>query len=640
MDFIKSNAPVVSAEVIAYSDTVVSYLLKESPQVFNKVTSFSANNIEAITQASPQLFSAAQNAGNTVASFVSAQNSQIISGVISTNQSVINYLSEKSTSLSYSNQVVHPSASGISNSSIDGVHSSASQLSGKVDFSNISSLLSHLKSEVNFNFVTTISNIDASVSSDILAVASEIPGAVIAAGAAIQDTLQDVFTPEVIQELVLMTGHIVGTAAAAMPFLLPLQMILKDIGTSIQQASFNVEASTLLAKRCCDCTKLVAEMAPKILLLSKNLDEQIRIITPFEDALKECNDFIKKFTSKGFLSHMFQWKKDQRKLSALDKKVTDSLQNLSMRVDGKQIDIQLATAQKLDELFDLFSNNVNSTTEVEKQLSPDALIEILTKAGCKGQEEITFELSSVGFKLDEIAKITQKISTKLDYLSGKIEVINDSITTLVTSLNDRDDEFKELIMKNFLESQKQVETIALTVMKGMRDNGRNITEVVSTVTQIDRMAERCNEAMKKYTCIAFHFAGIGEDTRELKDGQEGERGESDLIVRHGKHGMRGSSYGSAGGNGEDGQNGSDGGDGGDGGDGLETSEFEISIEYVSSDIQSQTIKYRIEFAGLNGKEEHFVDINPSKTVFYIDGRGGNGGKGGRGGDGGNGGNGG
>lgn len=79
--------------------------------------------------------------------------------------------------------------------------------------------------------------------------------------------------------------------------------------------------------------------------------------------------------------------------------------------------------------------------------------------------------------------------------------------------------------------------------------------------------------------------------------------------------------------GEDGADGHDGEDGTDGCDGTNAETFEVFIEYVSEDIKKGTRRYKIEHSGVNGKDEHMVDIKLSKQVFFVFGKGGIGGKG-------------
>ena len=138
-----------------------------------------------------------------------------------------------------------------------------------------------------------------------------------------------------------------GTAAAVCPFLLPVQIALRDIGSAMKGALYNREVAKALYTRCAESATVVAKMQERIMqmntdevlfnsslslclmyvLTSYNLHiahikDKTQIVVPIQRAIEECSAFIKIYTTKGFLRNMWNQSGDQRNLTVLDKKVT------------------------------------------------------------------------------------------------------------------------------------------------------------------------------------------------------------------------------------------------------------------------------------------------------------------------------
>lgn len=439
--------------------------------------------------------------------------------------------------------------------------------------------------------------------------------------------------------------NVIGLGAAAFPFLLPLQIAIRDIGAAVQQASYNKESAKMLGDRCADCSKLIVEMAPKITKVTQSEKEQKEMMLPFLEAVDECTKFLKEFSKKGFLSHMFRNKAENRSLSLLDKKVTDSLQNLSMRVSGSQMDIQLANKEKLDELFNLLNTAAGNAT-VPNQMDPEKVAEIVKKAGCQSKEEITSELSSVGFKLEEINKAVNAILSKIDKMADNLTAIDDSIKRHAQEQKERDEELRNILIQNQAAEIKRAQELTLAAMRVLAGKGAGgasaaSTEIYSTPNQVDYLAKRAAEIRPKCgKLFHIHPAGVGSDCADSRDGRPGENGPHGMSFGPAPSGRSGMTPGASGEDGLDGEDGHDGNEGHDGENGENAETFEIMVEFVKEDLAKGIRVYHIEHAGTRGKDDHYLEVPLMNSVIYIDAKGGNGGKGGDGGMGGSGGNGG
>jgi hypothetical protein len=109
---------------------------------------------------------------------------------------------------------------------------------------------------------------------------------------------------------------------------------------------------------------------------------------------------------------MAGWKNDNFSLESLDKRVSASLQNLSVRLNGAQMDLQLADSAKLNELFILMAGS-GPVGAASKDLDPGILAEVAQRAGM-GKEEMVGEMQGLGLHLDQIEKGINKVFEKLE----------------------------------------------------------------------------------------------------------------------------------------------------------------------------------------------------------------------------------
>jgi hypothetical protein len=446
-------------------------------------------------------------------------------------------------------------------------------------------------------------------------------GAVQDVAATVGHAVSNAIDTNMVMDVTTTVLNALGTTAAVFPFLLPLQIALRDIGTAVQMANYNREAAKMLQDRCTDCSKLIVEMAPKITKISASQAEQEAMVKPFVDAVNECTEFLKAFSNKGFLSKMFTWKKDDRRLSMLDKKVSDTLQNLSMRVDGKQIDLQVANAEKLDEVFNMLKKVSGDAVEPSK-VDPEQLAEVLRKAGAESKELIAEELQGVGFKLDQIDAALKNIMTKFDAFGEKMDLY-------ASEQKDRDAELRNLIIYGQEEARKTAEKLTLAAMRMMTDKGGQfVEEKSSTNQQVEYLAKRSKELRAKVPeLVLVHPMGIGSTSVVSRDGPPGAPGPPGACFHPGRGGMPGTSPGADGEDGLDGEDGHDGQEGEDGGHGEDADDFEVMIEFISEDKKKGTRKYKVEHAGPNGKDEHEIEVSLLNSVILIDGKGGIGGRG-------------
>jgi len=256
-------------------------------------------------------------------------------------------------------------------------------------------------------------------------------------------------------------------------------------------------------------------MAPKLNNIIKDAKEQERLLEPLVSAINECSEFLAKFTKKGFLMHVICATRDTHYLNTLDKKLTDSIQNLSVRISGVQMDLQVQDSAKLNQILDLIQNKVGDNRD-PKSLSPDVIAEIAKQAGCASKEALSSELENFGFKLDEInntvnkaLNLMEKVDTKMDKVLDKVEDITELLEKQrADQANDRDD------MKEILREIQAETTHALEVsLAAMRSNGTasSVVEKFSTKLQTERLAKKAEEMFARgLDVILIHEYGIGE----------------------------------------------------------------------------------------------------------------------------------
>jgi hypothetical protein len=636
----KELVPGVAAEGFAKAQGFVEYISKEAPDAFNQVKNIEGDILGQLQAVAPVTFEGAQKAGDVVARFVSENGPQVLSGIHKVGGSVFSLVGAQSPHLlanilpsvaEQGSTVVSTAASGGETA----VHGAAALMKvglPNVDFSTIGKLATS-------GFSAVVQNAPGILGQAANAVGS----ATVTAGLVVGTVLN----ADVGADIANVALNVIGTTAAVFPFLLPLQIALRDIGFAVQEASYNKEAATELGVRCEDCSKIVIEMAPRIRKVCTSDEEATDMLRNFVASVDDCTVELKKFASKGFLSHMFGYKKEGRLLSRLDKRITDSMQALSMRVDGKMMEIQLANNQKLDGL-QLLLNGSSAATDVNN-IPPEQVADLLQKAGCKSSSEVSSEMQSVGFKLDDIAKGVssianklEKMDAKLDQMDSKLDSMNANISnrleTLLDKTTERNDAL-ELANQRMLDAMKEMNEklvqIPLAMMR-QKTTGNVVQhpEVFSTNNQVEYLAKRADEMKGKCAqVILIHPNGVGKETYHEVHAAPGIRGPDGLSNHRAPDGAMGSSPGADGDDGQDGDDGLDGEEGHDGGDGESAEPFEIMIEFVEEDKEKGVRVYHIEHAGPTGKDDYTLSVPLLNAILLVDGKGGNGGRGGDGGTG-------
>eukprot|EP00601_Ochromonadales_sp_CCMP2298_P003049 CAMPEP_0173188628 /NCGR_PEP_ID=MMETSP1141-20130122/11352_1 /TAXON_ID=483371 /ORGANISM="non described non described, Strain CCMP2298" /LENGTH=409 /DNA_ID=CAMNT_0014112561 /DNA_START=40 /DNA_END=1265 /DNA_ORIENTATION=- len=251
-------------------------------------------------------------------------------------------------------------------------------------------------------------------------------------------------------KILLQAGNIamtvVGTSASVFPFLLPLQIALRDLGAAMQAAQFNKASSKILSDRCLECGKLAAEMGPKIAKVTSDTAEQARYLEELTKAINECTEFLAKFTKKGFLMKMVGWKNDDFSIQSLDNRVSAALQNLSVRLDGAQMDLQMADSKILNEMF-LLMTKAGPPGASSNQLDPAILAEVAQKAGMD-KSQMTGEMQELGLHLDAIEK---GVNTAL----AKLEHIDEKLDEEFLAAQERDEALKQIVLQGQAEAAKR-----------------------------------------------------------------------------------------------------------------------------------------------------------------------------------------
>lgn len=369
----------------------------------------------------------------------------------------------------------------------------------------------------------------------VAGVAMDVAGSAIGA-------VSNAITSETAVEITTAALSALGTASAAFPFLLPIQIAVMQIGNAIQHATYNREAAEILATRCADCSLMAAEMAPKLQSITQSVDEQERSCKPLVTALNECNEFLLKFTKKGFISVMITWKRDDRSLMNLDKKVTNAIQTLSVRVNGYQIDRQVADSDKLDKVFSLLNGVSAAALSQPAEIDPKILAEVARKAGCTTANEISGELEGLGFKLDQIKDAVEEVMFKIATIDRKLDSLGDQLLRSAESQKQQNEELKNIILKSHAEMRKQ-EMLTLEAMRSIASGKGEVAKKYSSLQQTRQMARRALEvATSNVELIIIHSHGVGNRSRVLYDGEDGVHGRAGQGFIHGRDGTSGTSY--------------------------------------------------------------------------------------------------
>jgi len=491
------------------------------------------------------------------------------------------------------------------------------------------------------------SNLDDSAGTSVASAGSVVSSTIGSAAAVIGEKLSEVDWPEVAG----VTLEFLSATATAFPFMGPVMIATKALGNAIKAAAYNKAEALIIMKRCAESASLVADMAVKIDKFYTKEAEKIKILQPLQDTILKCEDFVKKFTSKGFLKYcmtVYNSATDKRTLSILDKEITDNIQILSVRISGVQMDLQHADSAKMDNLFLLIQNQGLNGNSSPSTLDPEVIAKIAKQAGCDTKEALSFELENIGLKLDEINNIVNNVWNLLQVMDRKLDNINDGIDDVKQRIDlhaqrqmKKEEEIVNMMREQHAQAMKQA-SVSLDKLKAIAlKSGAKIEEKFSTKYQAERLARKAVELRQNdmnLNVIVLHSYGIGWDKYRRINGADGVRGTDGSAGRHGKSG--GVAATGHGNDGEDGDDGDDGVDGGDGENGENADDFELTIEFISEDIEKGTHTFRIEHASPHDKEEDEVTINFSNTIFFVEGKGGIGGKGGDGGNGGHGGDGG
>jgi hypothetical protein len=359
--------------------------------------------------------------------------------------------------------------------------------------------------------------------------------------------------------------NVLGSAVAVLPFLAPIQLALRDLGTAVTGAVYNREAARMLTQRCADCSMLVHEMAPKIKTVSIDLSEAERLVQPLVAAINECSVFLSQFTKKGFLFQMMSATRDTRSMSLLDKKVTDAVQNMSVRINGKQMDLQMADSSKLDAIMALVASNLgNAPITNPASISPELIAKIAQQAGCTTKEALSEELQGVGMTLKDISShVDQVMSTlasfggKMDHVVDKVDEMADKIDERLKATQERDENMKQMIMQ-FQSQQTHQSAIALSAMRALAEkSGAKIKEVFSTKAEAESLSKKAIETVIRggILVIPLHAHGVGVKTRQSVEGRHGDHGTAGRAGRDGGNGRNGNSGAMDGADGEDGDDG-------------------------------------------------------------------------------------
>lgn len=598
----QAKSPGLAAEGFSQAEGFVSHVLKEAPGVFNEISSTGGDILGQIQDKVPGVFKAANVVGGAMASLAASQGPEIVDTIRGFAGGMMGFLQEHPPNIDVDVVAGAASAAGAAASAAGELSSVAGDV-GKA-----------LGSVINSDTLETVAK-------GIGSVAKELPGVLTTVAGAVGSVLD----AGAVADITNIGMQVVGTASAAFPFLLPLQIAMRDLGTAVQLALFNKEVAKMLLERCEDCSKLVVEMAPKITKITESKEKQIEMVKPFVAAVEECSAFLKQFGERGFLSKMFRATKDGRTLSLLDKKVTDTMQNLALRVNGSQMDVQSKNTEKLDELMNLMKASTAGKSDLS-QLSSDELAAIIQKAGIEDKKLMHDELQGLGLKMEDIDrtlqsvdKLLQKLDKKLDNIDDKLDLQHQEEMEKLAQLALQQAIFLEK-MDKMHEKMSKV-SVADTISRAGTDGARPIVEKYSTKQQVEYLKRRAEFTLQSFQRLKNHPSGnqlknvgatvlaitaqphevfdrfetllespaaaselTSESMKTLLhnplDGEPGQHGNSGQKRPKGRSGRNGGRPGDDGQDGEDGDDGEDGEDGLDGSNGEAAEDWVINIGYL------------------------------------------------------------
>ena len=620
------DVPLLAAVAASKSSSIIEFVSNKAPNFFQEINAHELEpglvGLAQVESLAPQLFDAAEKVGETVAKFIIDQGPEVWQSIQDSGGSVLYYIDSNAPAVlnEVLRNVDHILRSGVVNSisQVDStvVHTTAAGVSAA--HTAVASVIP--EPMILRDVAVGLSSGTHYVTEGAQIVIQEITKSNVISTVA--DTIHTIATnidAKMMTDIALVSATVVGTASAAVPFLLPLQFALKDLGLAIQNANYNKDSAKVLAKRCEECGKIAMEMAPKIVRITKIESEQTRLLDELTNAINECSTFIEEFTKKNFLFKMLTWRDNNRTLIVLDAKVSAALQNLSIRINGSQMDLQAADSKKLDELFVLLKNNGADKCSNMAQMDPLALVQVAKTAGLESKDDITRELMRCGIAMD-------KITNAIDRVERKVDVINDKLDDSLL----KSEELKQIILLGQAEASKR-DQMQLNALMNMKIGTAIVEKKFSTPVETESLMKRANivKTTSGLELKLVHFQGIGMDHFTSLNGKDGENGSPAA------NGIRAADGFKAKGPGQDGQDGQDGSDGHDaedaqnGEDGDHCHDYSISISLKSTH-KNGSRTYSIEHSGHGNKHTSEITLNPKTDVLYISAEGGNGGKGGNG----------
>jgi hypothetical protein len=501
--------------------------MKEVPESINAILTIRGNVLENLRSRSPDAISSAEILGDKMASFVATQGPAFIAELEAAGVHALGFFQL------YAPNELQDAArhAGIANEELKSII--AKEMPVTVD-------------QVGNEAVGGLSAFALKVKSGVGSIAQNLPGAAHRVGeqlSSVAGVVSSVVTVDTVAQVTSIAFGVIGTASAAFPFLLPLQIALKDIGNAVQRATYNRETADILGKRCADCTLLAVEMAPKLEKIIKNEGEKEESLKPLIAALDECTAFLNKFTKRGFISVMITWKNDDRSLMNLDKKVSSAIQTLSIRVNGFQIDQQVEDSERLNKIFKLLENIPAQGLSQPTTIDPKILAEVARQAGCTTAAEITSELENVGFELEKIQSAVAEIASKLDNMDHKLDDMTNLLSQSLESQKKQGADLMSMVMQSQAEIRRENQK-TLQVMMQMKSGEAAITKVFSTNHQAKQLARRATEigSTPGVGLIIVHPNGVGKHTLVDVNGSQGVNGRSGKGNMHGRNGENGTSH--------------------------------------------------------------------------------------------------
>ena len=227
----------------------------------------------------------------------------------------------------------------------------------------------------------------------------------------------------------------------------------------------------------------------------------------------------------------------------MDKKVTNAIQNLSIRINGYQIDQQFEDSVKLDKIFKLMEKIPAEGLSQPTTIDPKILAEVARQAGCATATEITSELQEVGFELEKIQSAVAEIAGKLDKIDHKIDDMTNLLSQSLESQRKQDAELKNIVMQSQAEIRRENQK-TLQIMMQMKSGEAGITKVFSTNQQAKQLARRATEigSTAGVEFIIIHSHGVGLKTLVNVNGAHGKNGRMGSGNMHGRKGEKGTTH--------------------------------------------------------------------------------------------------